>query len=159
MKKTMLVILSVAKPEKAIDRAFERAKSKNSKLYVAYFLKKEIPETLKQSMMYSGYLGEKVQKDVKDTIRDKYSNRMEEIQEKIAKRAEAEGVELEEETIKKASLVKGHDLIDKNNIDYIIINYADDQYISQVFSKYFEEDFIEDLSIPYELYLEGKRKY
>ena len=158
MKKVMLVILSVVKPEKAIDRAFQLAKEKNSKLYVAYFIKKEIPETLKKMMMYSGYLGEKVQKDVKETIRDKYSNRMEEIQDKIAKRAKEEKIEIEEEVINKASLEKGHDLIEENHIDYIVINYADDQYISQVFSKYFREDFIKDLKIPYELYLEGKRK-
>ena len=154
----MLVILSVVKPEKAIDRAFELAKQKNSKLYVALFIKKEIPKPLKTQMMYSGYLGEKVQKDVKETIRDKYSNRMTEIQENIEKRAEKECVELEKEIINKASLKKGHDLVDENNIDYIVINYKDDEYISQVFSKYFRQDFIEDLSIPYELYLDGKRK-
>jgi len=108
-------------------------------------------------MMYSGYLGEKIQKDVKETIRDKYSNRMDEIQDTIEKRAKKEEVEIELEIINKASLMKGHDLVDNNNIDYIVINYQDDEYISQVFSKYFKQDFIEDLGIPYELYLDGKR--
>jgi len=126
-------------------------------LYIALFIKKEIPDPLKKQMMYSGYLGEKIQKDVKETIRDKYSNRMDEIQDTIEKRAKKEDVEIELEIINKASLMKGHDLVDNNNIDYIVINYQDDEYISQVFSKYFKQDFIEDLGIPYELYLDGKR--
>lgn len=157
LKKVMLAILSVVKPDEAIDRAIKLAKEKNSKLYIALFIKKEIPDPLKKQMMYSGYLGEKIQKDVKETIRDKYSNRMDEIQDKIEKRAKEEEVEIELEIINKASLMKGHDLVDENNIDYIVINYQDDEYISQVFSKYFKQDFIEDLGIPYELYLDGKR--
>ncbi|HKL75702.1 MAG TPA: hypothetical protein VJ881_06510 [Halanaerobiales bacterium] len=157
LKKVMLAILSVVKPDEAIDRAIKLAKEKNSKLYIALFIKKEIPDPLKKQMMYSGYLGEKIQKDVKETIRDKYSNRMDEIQDTIEKRAKKEDVEIELEIINKASLMKGHDLVDNNNIDYIVINYQDDEYISQVFSKYFKQDFIEDLGIPYELYLDGKR--
>jgi len=157
LKKVMLAILSVVKPDEAIDRAIKLAKEKNSKLYIALFIKKEIPDPLKKQMMYSGYLGEKIQKDVKETIRDKYSNRMDEIQDTIEKRAKKEEVEIELEIINKASLMKGHDLVDNNNIDYIVINYQDDEYISQVFSKYFKQDFIEDLGIPYELYLDGKR--
>ena len=157
LKKVMLAILSVVKSEEAIDRAFKLAKEKNSKLYIALFIKKEIPEPLKKQMMYSGYLGEKMQEDVKDTIRDKYSNRMDDIQNEIEERAQKEDVEIELEIINKASLMKGHDLVDKNNIDYIVINYQDDAYISQVFSKYFKEEFIGDLGIPYELYLDGKR--
>ncbi|MGM0438032.1 MAG: universal stress protein [Bacillota bacterium] len=156
-KKVMLAILSVVKPEEAIDRAFNLAKEKDSKLYIALFIKKEIPEPLKKQMMYNGYLGEKIQEDVKETIKDKYSNRMDEIQKTIEKRAKKEDVEIDIEIINKASLMKGHDLVDKKNIDYIVINYQDDEYISQVFSKYFKQEFIEDLGIPYELYLDGKR--
>ena len=157
LKKVMLAILSVVKPDEAIDRAFKLAKEKNSKLYIALFIKKEIPAPLKKQMMYSGYLGEKIQKDVKETIRDKYSNRMDEIQKKIEERAQKEDVEIELKIINKTSLMKGHDLVDKKNIDYIVINYQDDEYISQVFSEFFKQDFIEDLGIPYELYLDGER--
>lgn len=158
MKRIMMVIFSVVKTEKAVDRAFYLAQKNNCRLYAAFFIKKEIPSSLSTLMMYSGYLGEKVQEDVKDTIRDKYKNRVKELKEKIEKRARKEGIELETEVIKKASLMKGHDLIEKNNIDYIIINYADDEYISQVFSDYFREDFIEGLTIPHNLYLDGEKK-
>jgi bacterioferritin len=158
MEKIMLVISSVVKAEAAIDRALQLAKENDNQLYVAMFLDKEIPNTLSSIMRDSGYLGEKVQAEVKDTIKGQYVTRVKSLRYKIQERANDEEIDFNFEIIRKNSLTKCHDLIEDYAIDDLVINYADDQYIAQVVSSNFQKDFLEDVTIPYELYLDGDKK-
>ena len=157
MQRIMLVISSVVKAEAAVERALHLTKENDSELYVTLFLEKEIPDTLTSIMRDSGYMGEKVQEEVKDTIKDQYVLRVKNLRYNIQERAKEEELDYNFETIRKASLTKCSDLIDKKNINYLVINYTNDQYIGQVVSRNFKKDFLQDLNIPYELYLDGEK--
>mgnify|MGYP006283717253 FL=1 len=157
MQRIMLVISSVVKAEAAVERALHLTKENDSELYVTLFLEKEIPDTLTSIMRDSGYMGEKVQEEVKDTIKDQYVLRVKNLRYNIQERAKEEEIDYNFETIRKASLTKCSDLIDKKNINYLVINYTNDQYIGQVVSRNFKKDFLQDLNIPYELYLDGEK--
>ena len=158
MERLMLVISSVVKAEEAVERAFELTKKNESELYVTLFLEKEIPDTLSAIMIDSGYLGEKVQEEVKDTIKDQYVTRVKHLRYDIQEKAKEQEIDSHFKIIKKASLTKCTDVIDNNEIDYLVINYTNDEYIGQVVSSNFKKDFLKDLTIPYELYLDGEKQ-
>jgi len=158
MKKIMLVIFNVGNVDNAIERSLELAEENKGELFVTFIMEEEIPSALSSLMMYTGFLGEKIQEDVEKTIREEYRRRVEELIKQIKKQAEEIGIKLTAEIIKKGSLIKCYDLIKEKGIDYIVINYTRDQYISRTVMDYYYRDFINNLEIPYEIFLDGKKK-
>lgn len=157
MKRVMLAIFSVAEVDKAVRRSFELVERNGGELFVTFILEEKVPSALSSLMMYTGFLGEKVQEDVKETIRKEYRRRVNKLMEEIRKKAREKGLRVSTEILNEASLMQCYDLIVEKNIDYIVINYTKDEFISRDVHDYYINEFIDNLDVPNELYLDGQK--
>ena len=155
----MLVIFSVINLENVVERSFDLTEREGGKLYVTLIQEEKIPSALSSLLMYNGFLGEKVKEDVKDTIKKEYKRRTSRILNEIETKADEQGIHLvETDSVKKASLMDCYDLIEEDNIDYLILNYTNNKFVSRTVYEYFHEEFIENLDIPCEVFMDGEKK-
>ena len=155
----MLVVFSVINLENVVERSFKLTNREGGKLHVTIIQEEKIPSALSSLLMDSGFLGEKVKDDVKETIKEEYKRRTGKILTKIKHKAKRHKINLVgTESVKKASLIDCYDLIDENNIDYLILNYTNNRFVSRTIYEYIHENFIEDLNIPCELFMDGQKK-
>lgn len=150
MRSVVLLIFSLAEVDQLIERSLQLTLEGNHRLDVYFAIEKQMPSTLSSVMGHIGFLGDKVQDDVRQAIINNYKARIDDICEDINNAAKKSGVETSISILD----TKGYeDLFNQNNFDQadmIIINYH--QEINQLIKR-----FIGSVKAPVEFYIDGKR--
>ncbi len=150
MKKIMVLLYSFAKIDDVIEEIENSIEATTEEIHLCFYQNKDVPNTL-QSLM-GVYLGEKIQKDVENTILKEYFRMKEEITFRIEKIAEDNDIEIVNQLFKSYSRDKIYDYIKKHDIDYLIVNYFKNRYNSQKVYTDIEEQFLNNLDIEYKLF-------
>src|SRR6056297_8904 len=129
MKKIMVLLYSFAKIDDVIEEIENSIEATTEEIHLCFYQNKDVPNTL-QSLM-GVYLGEKIQKDVENTILKEYFRMKEEITFRITKIAEEKDIQLINQLFKSYSRDKIYDYIEKYDITYLIVNYFKNRYNSQ----------------------------
>ncbi len=158
MRKIMLILFSMAQRSKSIDRSIELARENKASLDVKFIIEEKIPRTLSSLVMYIGFLGEKLSDDVEKTLLDEYHLRAKGVIADVEKRCQRDNIDIQSEIVDNGSLRYCYEEINNNNIDYLILNYTRDKFISEQVLDYYIDDFLEDINISYEVYYDGKSK-
>lgn len=157
--KIMLIVMSIIKLDSVLERAFDLAVKKEGELVLTFVQGGETPSPLSSLLTNSGFLGEKVQSDVKKTVKKEYNRQAHTILDEIKNIANKKGVKVvETEHLKKNSLHKCYDLIDDYNIDYLFLNFTNNKIASHTLFEYLSSDFVKNLEIPYEMYMDGEKQ-
>jgi hypothetical protein len=150
MKKIMVLLYSFAKIDDVIEEIEKSIEATTEEIHLCFYQNKDVPDTL-QSLM-GVYLGEKIQKDVENTILKEYFRMKEEITYRIEKIAEDNDIEIINQLFKSYSRDKIYDYIEKHDIDYLVVNYFKNRYNSQKVYTDIEEQFLNNLDIEYKLF-------
>jgi len=150
MKKIMILLFSFAKIDNVIKELEDSIEENTEEIHLCFYQNKDVPNTL-QSLM-GVYLGEKIQKDVENTILKEYFRMKEEITFRITKIAEDNDIQLINQLFKSYSRDKIYDYIEKYDINYLIVNYFKNRYNSQKVYTDIEKQFLSNLDIEYKLF-------
>lgn len=150
MKKIMLLLFSFAKIEEVIEETKESIDEETSEIHLCFYQNKDVPDTL--SSLMGVYLGEKIQKDVEHTILREYYRMKEELIQRFNIIAKNKNLTVKEQLFKSYSTNKIYEYIDDHDIDYIIVNYFQNQFNSQKVFTDIEEEFLSKLNIKYKLF-------
>ena len=131
MKKIMVLLFSFAKIDDVIKEIENSIEEKTEEIHLCFYQNKDVPDTL-QSLM-GVYLGEKIQKDVENTILKEYFRMKEEITYRVEKIAEENNIKIINQLFKSYSRDKIYDYIAEHDINYLIVNYFKNKYNSQKF--------------------------
>ena len=155
MKKVLLILFNFENLEQVIKHTFKLLNSKD-KLYVTGFIEEEIPDSLNHLISDIGFLGKKVTDDVEETIVNEYQDRAEKNLDDIDKQGEDIKAEVDVELLPKEKLSKLKRKLRKGKFDHLIINYTNDEFISEEVLVYPLEELLQEINIPYQLYYDGK---
>ena len=155
MKKVLLILFSFENLEQVIKHTFKLLNSKD-KLYVTGFIEEEIPDSLNHLISDIGFLGKKVTDDVEETIVNEYQDRAEKNLDDIDKQGEDIKAEVDVELLPKEKLSKLKRKLRQGKFDHLIINYTNDEFISEEVLVYPLEELLQEINIPYQLYYDGK---
>ncbi|MBM7623000.1 hypothetical protein [Sporohalobacter salinus] len=155
MKKIVLVLFSFAKSEKVISRSFELL-GEEDELYVAGFIEQKVPNSLSDLISDIGFLGDKVTEDVKSTIIAEYKKRADEKLDLIMEEGEEYAGTVKAEMLSKKELSDLEKQVKNGQADYLLINYTDDQFLSEEVLDYPLDDILSKIDIPYEVYYDGE---
>ena len=150
MKKIMILLFSFAKIDNVIKELEDSIEENTEEIHLCFYQNKDVPNTL-QSLM-GVYLGEKIQKDVENTILKEYFRMKEEITFRITKIAEDNDIQLINQLFKSYSRDKIYAYIEKYDINYLIVNYFKNRYNSQKVYTDIEKQFLSNLDIEYKLF-------
>jgi bacterioferritin len=153
VKKIMLVLFSFAELDDVINRAFELL-DEDDELQVVACIEREVPNSLSALISDVGFLGEKVTNDVKDTIIDEYKERANRNLDAISERGEEEDEDVEVDLLRSVEEIR--ERLRQEPIDYLIVNYTNDEFISEEVLKYPLDKLIEGIEYPYEIYYDGQ---
>jgi len=155
VKKVMLVLFSFAELDKVINYTFDLL-ADDGKLEVVAFVEEEVPNSLSDLISNVGFLGEKVTKDVEDTIVDEYKDRAERHLKMIKERAADEDCRVEMKVYPKDNLEQVEKRLRSGEIDQAVINYTGDQFISEEVLVYPLDELLAEIDLPYEVYYDGE---
>jgi NADPH-dependent curcumin reductase CurA len=151
MQRIMLILFSMGQMSKSIEYSLKLAKEYDSFLYVNFIVQEKIPETLSSLLMHTAYLGKKLRRDMEGILLKEYYRRAEEAVKEIEELAERDKIKLKSEIVKNGSLKYCYQEIIVENIDYLVINYTMDRFMSVQTLDYYINDFLNNLSIPYKI--------
>ncbi|MCF8008975.1 MAG: hypothetical protein K9K32_04340 [Halanaerobiales bacterium] len=149
MKKIMILIFSFGNIKEVINEVKKVINKDTKEIHLCFYHSKEAPETL--SSLMGVYLGDKVQKDVENTILKEYFRMKETTTDKITNLIKDSDIKLKEKLFKNRSTKKIHKYIDKNNFDYLIINYLGNKFVSQKVFNNINKEFLDNINIKYRL--------
>ena len=155
MKKVMVLLFSFAELDKVIDHSFNIL-TPEDELEVVAVVGEEVSSSLSHLITDVGFLGDKVSDDVENAVVNEYQERADKCLERITNRAEADDYKLEVEQLTKISLGELEDKLEVDRIDYLMINYTEDQFLSNEVLDYDFNDFLDGVDIPYEVYFDGE---
>lgn len=157
MKKVMLVLFSFENLDPVISRAFKLLDS-DDELYVVGFVEEEVPDSLSHLITDIGFLGDKVTSDVEETIVDQYQDRAQKRLDGIDQQGEDIDSQVNVELLSKDKLsdLKQDLKAERIKIDHLIINYTNDEFISEEVLVYPLDQLLTEVDIPYELYYDGE---
>jgi len=150
MKKTMVLLFSFAKIEDVIEEVENTIDKNTNELHLCFYQKKDVPDTL--SSLMGVYLGEKIQKDVENTILKEYFRMKEEITFRFTELAKANDIKVKTQLFRSYSTDKIYDYIHENGIDYLIVNYFKNEFNSQKVYTNIEKQFLDKLDVKYKLF-------
>lgn len=155
MKKVMLVLFSFAELDEVIDYTFDLL-TDGGDLEVVAFVEEEVPESLTHLISDIGFLGDKVTQDVEETIVDEYKDRAERHLKMIEERADCEDCQIDMKVYPKDQLDQVEERLRSGEIDYVVVNYTDDQFISEEVLVYPLDELLDEIDLPYEVYYDGE---
>jgi len=150
MKKTMVLLFSFAKIEDVIEEVENTIDESTSELHLCFYQKKDVPDTL--SSLMGVYLGEKIQKDVENTILKEYFRMKEEITFRFNELAKKNNINVKTQLFRSYSTDKIYNYIHENEIDYLIVNYFKNEFNSQKVYTNIEKQFLDTLDVKYKLF-------
>ena len=150
MKKTMVLLFSFAKIEDIIEEVENTIDENTIELHLCFYQKKDVPETL--SSLMGVYLGEKIQKDVENTILKEYFRMKEEITFRFTELAKTNDINVKTQLFRSYSTDKIYNYIHENEIDYLIVNYFKNEFNSQKVYTNIEKQFLDTLDVKYKLF-------
>jgi hypothetical protein len=150
MKKIMLLLFSFAKIEDVIEKVENTIDENTEELHLTFFQKKDVPDTL--SSLMGVYLGEKIQKDVQNTILKEYFRMKEEVTYRFTEIAEKNNFKVKNKLFRGYSSDQIYNYIHENEIEYLIVNYFKNEFNSQKVYNDIEKEFLETLDVKYKLY-------
>ena len=151
----MVLLFSFAELDKVIDHSFNIL-TPEDELEVVAVVGEEVSSSLSHLITDVGFLGDKVSDDVENAVVNEYQERADKCLERITNRAEADDYKLEVEQLTKISLGELEDKLEVDRIDYLMINYTEDQFLSNEVLDYDFNDFLDGVDIPYEVYFDGE---
>ncbi|GAB6099393.1 hypothetical protein JCM16358_12720 [Halanaerocella petrolearia] len=155
MKKVMLVLFSFENLDQVINRTFKLVEPEDE-LYVAGFIEEELPDSLSNLISDIGFLGKKVTNDVESTIVEQYQDRANKNLDSIAQQGEETKSKVNVELLAKDELSDIKQQLRAEEVDHLIINYTNDQFISEEVLVYPLDQILQEIDIPYELYYDGE---
>ena len=155
MKKVMVLLFSFAELDQVIDHSFNLLNAEDE-LEVVAIVGEEVSSSLSHLITDVGFLGDKVTEDVENAVVNEYQERAEKSLERITDRADGNPHSLEVEQLTKISLEELKDKLDHNQIDHLVINYTEDQFLSNEVLDYDFDQFLANIDMPYEVYYDGK---
>ena len=155
LKKVMVLLFSFAELDKVIDHSFNLL-GEEDELEVVAIVGEEVSSSLSHLITDVGFLGDKVSSDVEDAVVNEYQERAEKSLERITDRAEADDHDLAVEQLTKISLSELKDKLSVDDIDHLVINYTEDQFLSNEVLDYDFNEFLANLNMPYEVYFDGE---
>ncbi|MBM7558075.1 hypothetical protein [Halanaerobacter jeridensis] len=155
MKKVMVLLFSFAELDKVINHSFNLLND-DDELEVVAIVGEEVSSSLSHLITDVGFLGDKVSSDVEDAVVNEYQDRAEKSLERITDRAEVDSQHLEVEKLTKISLDELKDKLVRDDIDHLVINYTEDQFLSNEVLDYDFNEFLSNINMPYEVYFDGE---
>lgn len=149
MKKIMVLIFSFGNIKEVISEVKKVINQDTKEIHLCFYHSKEAPETL--SSLMGVYLGDKVQKDVENTILEEYFRMKENTTKKIEELIKNTDITIKEKLFINRSTKKMHKYINKNNFDYLIINYLGNEFVSQKVFNNINKEFLNNINIKYKL--------
>lgn len=151
----MLVLFSFENLDQVINRTFKLVEPEDE-LYVAGFIEEELPDSLSNLISDIGFLGKKVTNDVESTIVEQYQDRANKNLDSIAQQGEETKSKVNVELLAKDELSDIKQQLRAEEVDHLIINYTNDQFISEEVLVYPLDQILQEIDIPYELYYDGE---
>lgn len=150
MTNIMVLLFSFSKIEEVIKEASNSIEDQTSDVYLCFYQKKNVPDTL--SSLMGVYLGDRVQKDVENTILKEYFRMKDEITQRFKLLTSDKDITVHEQLFKSYSTKRIYDYIEEQDIDYLIVNYFKNEYNSQKVFIDIEKEFLSKLDIEYKLF-------
>lgn len=151
----MVLLFSFAELDKVINHSFNLLND-DDELEVVAIVGEEVSSSLSHLITDVGFLGDKVSSDVEDAVVNEYQDRAEKSLERITDRAEVDSQHLEVEKLTKISLDELKDKLVRDDIDHLVINYTEDQFLSNEVLDYDFNEFLSNINMPYEVYFDGE---
>ena len=151
----MVLLFSFAELDKVINHSFNLLND-NDNLEVVAIVGEEVSSSLSHLITDVGFLGDKVSSDVEEAVVSEYQERAEKSLERITDRAEVDSQQLEVEKLTEISLQELKDKLVRDDIDHLIINYTEDQFLSNEVLDYDFNEFLTNINMPYEVYFDGE---
>jgi bacterioferritin len=142
VKKVMVLLFSFAELDKVIDYSFNLLQDEDD-LEVVAIVGEEVSSSLSDLITDVGFLGDKVTEDVENAVVNEYE-------------AEADNHNLGVEKLTKISLEELKEKLDYDQVDHLVINYTEDQFLSNEVLDYDFDEFLDNLNMPYEVYFDGE---
>ena len=151
----MVLLFSFAELDKVINHSFNLLND-DDELEVVAIVGEEVSSSLSHLITDVGFLGDKVSSDVEDAVVNEYQDRAEKSLDRITDRAEVDSQHLEVEKLTKISLDELKDKLVRDDIDHLVINYTEDQFLSNEVLDYDFNEFLANINMPYEVYFDGE---
>ena len=151
----MVLLFSFAELDKVINHSFNLLND-DDELEVVAIVGEEVSSSLSHLITDVGFLGDKVSSDVEDAVVNEYQDRAEKSLDRIEDRAEVDSQQLEVEKLTKISLEELKDKLVRDDIDHLVINYTEDQFLSNEVLDYDFNEFLANINMPYEVYFDGE---
>ena len=151
----MVLLFSFAELDKVINHSFNLLNDEDE-LEVVAIVGEEVSSSLSHLITDVGFLGDKVSSDVEDAVVNEYQDRAEKSLDRIEDRAEVDSQQLEVEKLTKISLEELKDKLVRDDIDHLVINYTEDQFLSNEVLDYDFNEFLANINMPYEVYFDGE---
>jgi bacterioferritin len=155
VKKVMVLLFSFAELDKVIDYSFNLLQDEDD-LEVVAIVGEEVSSSLSDLITDVGFLGDKVTEDVENAVVNEYQERADKSLERITDEAEADNHNLGVEKLTKISLEELKEKLDYDQVDHLVINYTEDQFLSNEVLDYDFDEFLANLDMPYEVYFDGE---
>ena len=150
MKKIMVLLFSFAKIEEVIKEVKKSIDDSTQEIHLCFYQNKDVPDTL-QSLM-GVYLGEKIQKDVENTILKEYFRMKEEITQRFKLLSKDNHITVKNQLFKSYSRDEIYKYIKKHDIDFLVVNYFKNKYNSQRVFTDIEKEFLDNIEVEYKLF-------
>ncbi len=150
MRTVILFIFSLADVDPLIERGFQLALEGNHRLDVYFALEKHMPSTLSSVMGHIGFLGDRVQDDVRQAIINNYQARIDAIRDDINIAAKKSGIG---SSVTVLDAKTDDDLLGLacfGHAEFFIVNYHQEMNL-------FAKKLISSTKAPVEFYINGKR--
>ena len=157
MKKYMLVLFSYGDLKK-INHHLKKMLREDDKLFVRAVMFEEVPKLSEHLISDEGVLGEKVVRDLENSVVDIYHDNAENYLEEIREMASQKNFQLD------TKLVNDHDLdrlkkeIKAAELDRIFINFSHNAYISDQVKEDEIKNWLEKIELSRDIFYDGKRE-
>jgi len=155
MKKYLLILFSYAGLEKMDEFIFNKLE-KGDKLILNAVMLKAVPKLVNHLTSDVGFLGDKVASDVEESVVEIYYDNAKDYMESLEKKAEAEGINIEKTLIKKHQIDKLKAEIKSCKADSIIINFSNNEYVSDQVKETEIKDWLEKIDLEQYIFHDGK---
>ena len=150
MNKIMVLLFSFANIQMVVDEVVRSINEETTEIHLCFYQNKDIPDTL--SSLMGVYLGDRIQKDVENTILKEYFRMKEEITQQFIRIAKNHDIVLKNQLFKSYSNNRICRYIKKHEVNYLIVNYFKNEFNSQKVFANIEKEFLDRIAIKKKLF-------
>lgn len=157
MKKYMLILFSYCKLKK-INSYLKRKLAQDDQLLVRAVKLEQVPKLSEHLISDVGVLGKKVVHDLEESVVDNYQDKAKEYLAEIKEIAAAEKFNFDSKLIEHHNLESLKKEIKENNIEKIIINFSQNEFVSDQAEEEELKLWLQELDLAQTVFYDGKRK-